>query len=89
VVGAICGLFAADIALAIIGRNAALLFSTPKLSLLCWVVSWGAGWVLGGQVGPMLGERLQSPRAELIGGGLSGLIPAALIGLWGWYMVVR
>lgn len=89
VVGATCGLFAADIAPAIIGHKLALLFSTPKISLVCWVVSWAAGWLIGGQIGPRLGEKLGSQRAEIVGGCLSGLIPAVLIALWGWYMVTR
>jgi hypothetical protein len=88
VVGAIGGLFAADIARAIIGREPALLFSTPKLSLLCWVVSWAAGWLIGGQIGPRLGEKFGSQRIEIVGGCLGGLIPVALIALWGWYMTM-
>ncbi len=87
VVGAIGGLFAVGIAPAIIERNLAVLFATPVLGFICWVVSGIGGWVLGGQLGPRLGDRFQSRNAEIAGGVVGGLIPITLIALWGWYMV--
>jgi hypothetical protein len=89
VVAAIGGLFAIGVGPAIIGRSLALLFGTPILGLICWLVSGSVGWVIGGQVGPRLGYRFQTPRAELVGGVLGGLVPVILIALWGCYMVMR
>jgi hypothetical protein len=87
-VGAIGGLFAVGIAPAIIGRNPALLFSTPTLALICWFISGPVGWVAGGQIGPRLGEKFNNDqRAEVIGGAMGGLVPIIIIALWGWYMV--
>jgi hypothetical protein len=88
VVGAIGGLFAIGIGPAILGKNLALLFGTPILALVCWFVSGPIGWVIGGQVGPRIGEKFNTQRAELIGGALGGLVPVLMIALWGWYMVV-
>jgi hypothetical protein len=86
VTAAIGGLFAIGIAPAIIGRNPAMLFSTPMLGLLCWLVSGPVGWLIGGQLGPRVGQQFNNQRAEIIGGAIGGLIPVILIALWGWYM---
>jgi hypothetical protein len=89
VVGAIGGLFAIGIAPAIIGRQLALLFHTPILALICWLISGPVGWLIGGQLGPRFGDTFQSERAEIAGGILGGLVPVVLIALWGWYMVTH
>ena len=87
IVGAVGGLFGVGTAAAIIGRNPALLFDTPVLGLICFFVSGAIGWVLGGQIGPRLGDKFQNARAEIIGGLLGGLLPTTGIALWGWYMI--
>ena len=87
VVGAIGGLFAIGIAHAIVARNLALLFGTPVIALVCWVVGGPIGWLIGGQTGPRLGHKFNNQRAEVLGGALGGLVPVVLIALWGWYMV--
>jgi hypothetical protein len=89
VVGAIGSLFAIGIGPAIVHRKAAFLFGTPLLALICWVLGGIAGWLIGGQVGPRLGFRLQSERAELVGGALGGLLPVIVILIWGWRMAMR
>ncbi len=88
-VGAIGGLFAIGIAPAFVHQSLAALFGTPKLGLLCWLVSGPVGWLVGGQIGPRLGERFNTQRAEIVGGVLGGLVPATFIGLWGWYLVTH
>jgi len=87
IVGAVGGLFGVGIAAAVIGRNAALLFDTPILGLICFFISGSTGWVLGGQIGPRFGDTFQTSRAEIIGGLLGGLLPVTGIALWGWYMI--
>jgi hypothetical protein len=67
-------------------RNPRELFHTPILTFIAWLVCLGLGWVIGGQIGPRLGEKFQSPRVEYIGGVAGGLIPVILITLWSWYM---
>jgi hypothetical protein len=89
VVGSIGGLFAVGLPPAILARNPALLFGTPILGLICWLVSGLAGWFLGGQIGPRLGEKFESQQAEVLGGALAGLIPVTGIALWSWYMVTQ
>ena len=87
--GATGGLFAVGIAPAIIGGHLSLLFRTPLLGLVCWMISGPVGWLLGGQIGPRFGERFRSDRAEIAGGVLGGLVPVVTIALWGWYMVLH
>ena len=89
VVGAIGGLFAIGIGPALVARNPAHLFRYPLLSLICWLISGLLGWLLGGQVGPRLGEMLRNQRAEIITGGVAGLVPVVLIALWGWRMATQ
>lgn len=86
-VAAVGGLFAIGIAPAIIYRNAAALFGTPKLGLICFLISGVIGWFIGGQVGPFIGQRLNNQRAEIVAGGISGLLPVLGIACWSWYMV--
>ena len=89
VVGAIGGLFAIGAVRAILAGNATLLFATPILGLLSWVVCGLVGWFVGGQIGPRLGEKYYSQRAEMIGGAVGGLFPVLLVALWAWYMSTR
>jgi len=89
VVGSIGGLFAIGLPPAILHRNPALLFATPILGLMCWIVSGIAAWFIGGQVGPRLGDKYRSQQAEILGGALTGLIPVATIVLWSWHMATR
>jgi hypothetical protein len=87
IVGSVGGLFALRIAPAIIFKNPALLFSTPLLSLGCWVIGGIIGWLIGGQLGPRLSHRFANARLEYVGGVIGGLVPPVLFGLLGWYMV--
>jgi len=87
--GSIGGLFAIGAVRAILHRDIALLFGTPILGLLSWLACGVVGWLAGGQIGPRLGEKYYSQRAEILGGALGGLVPVALIALWAWYMTVR
>jgi len=89
VVGAIGGLFAIGVVRAILAGNAALLFGTPILGLLSWVVCGLAGWFAGGQIGPRLGEKYYSQRAEVLGGAVGGVLPVLLVAVWAWYMSTR
>jgi hypothetical protein len=88
-VAGIGGLFAIGIAAAIIRRDLTLLFQMPILSVISWLVSVPVGWVVGGQVGPRLGDRFRSTKIEVIAGGVGGLIPVVLIALTGWYLEVH
>jgi hypothetical protein len=89
VVGSIGGLFAVGLPPAVLARNPALLFGTPILGVLSWIVSGLLGWFLGGQVGPRVGEKYGSQQSELFGGALAGLVPVVSITLWSWYMVTH
>jgi hypothetical protein len=88
IAGAIGGLFALGIGPALISRNAALLFETPILGLASFLISGGLGWIIGGQLGPRLGQRFRFGSGEIIAGSVGGLVPVIALALWGWYMVV-
>jgi hypothetical protein len=89
VVGATGGLFAVGVGPAIASRNLALLFLYPTLGLASCLVSGPVAWLLGGQIGPRLGEVVRSQRGEVLGGILGGLIPFIAVCWWGWYMCTR
>jgi len=86
VVGGIGGLFALGIAPAIISRNPAYLVGMPILGLASLAVCGVLGWILGGQIGYRIGDRLRSEKAEIITGGLTGVLPVMFVILFGWYM---
>jgi hypothetical protein len=89
ILGSIGGLFAIGTVRAVLAKNAALLFGTPILGLISWVVCGVGGWLLGGQIGPRLGEKYYSQRAEIVGGALGGFIPVVLVVVWALYMSLR
>ncbi len=89
VIGAIGGLFSLGIAPAILVRNPALLFGTPILSFFSFLLCGISGWMIGGQIGPRVGQPLNSRAAEIAAGALTALLPVTLLALWGWYMVTR
>jgi hypothetical protein len=86
IVGSIGGLFAIGLVRAILTHNIILIFRFPILGLISWIVCGGAGWFLGGLIGPWCGEKFRSYQAELLGGALGGLIPVILLAIWAWYM---
>ena len=86
VVAGIGGLFAIGIAWAIMERDPSLLFRTPSLNLISWLFCMPCGWVVGGQLGPRVGEPLRSQRAEVIAGAFGGLVPVLIIAVVGWYI---
>jgi hypothetical protein len=88
VVGGIGGLFALGIAPAIIARNPAYLVQMPLLGLGSLIICGIFGWLLGGQIGYRIGDRLRSEKAEIITGALTGLVPVILMVLLGWYLSV-
>ena len=88
-VGSIGGLFALGVAPAVIARNPSFLVGMPILGLGSLVVCGILGWLIGGQIGPRIGDRLQSDKSEILCGGLSGLIPVIMVMMFGWYMAAR
>ena len=86
VVAGIGGLFAIDLAWAIMEHDPKLLFQTPTLSLISWLVCVPVGWLLGGQIGPRVGEPLRSQRAESVAGGVGGLVPVLIVAGIGWIL---
>ena len=73
IVGSIGGLFTIGVVRAILGRNIALLLELHKLGLVSFLVCGIAGWLVGGQIGPRLGDKYYSQRGEILGGALGGL----------------
>jgi hypothetical protein len=88
-VGSVGGLFAAGIVPAILYKDITVLFRTPIISLIGWITCIAGGWFIGGQLGPRLGMRYKSERAEIIGGGVGGLVPIVAVMIWSWYISRR
>jgi len=86
IVGSVGGLFAIGLVRAILLHNLAFLLGTPILGLICFFLCGVAGWVLGGRIGPWLGQSLNSPKAEVLGGAIGGLIPVLGTATWAWSM---
>src|SRR6266481_6124798 len=89
VIGAIGGLFAIGIGPAVASNNIRLLVGTPILAIFSLVICGILGWVIGGQIGPRLGGKFNTQRAEAIGGIIGGLVPVVLVALLGWYMTAH
>lgn len=89
VIGGIGGLFAIGAGPAIAHGNIRLLVGTPILAIISLLVCGPVGWIIGGQIGPRLGGKFNTQRAETIGGVIGGLVPVILVALWAWYMTVR
>jgi len=89
VVAGIGGLFAIGIAEVVIHRDVSLFLRTPILNMLSWLVCMPLGWVLGGQIGPRVGEVFRNARAEIVGGVIGGTIPILAVAALGWYLVKR
>jgi len=89
VIGAIGGLFAIGIGPAVASNNIRLLVGTPILAIFSLAICGIIGWVFGGQIGPRLGSKFNTQRAETIGGIIGGLVPVVLVALLGWYMTAH
>ena len=86
-VGAVGGLFAIAIPLAIMRCDIKALSEARTLGLVGFLVSSTVGWFLGGPIGPRLEKVLGERSAGIIGGILAGLVPVAGFALWGWQLV--
>lgn len=80
------GLFAIQSVHAIMEGSARVLIETPKVTLLSWLICVPLGWFFGGVVGPRLGERFGSQKAEILAGAIGGLLPVLAIAALGWYI---
>ena len=65
------------------------MLGTPVFALISWAICLICGWIIGGQLGPRLGTKFKSLRAEIIGGVIGGLLPVIAIAMWSWYVVTR
>ena len=84
VTGAIGGLLAVGIPLAISGRDPALLVIYRQLAVMGFIICVPVGWLLGGQIGPRSTGIFGARRGELIGGILGGLLPVFGVMAWAW-----
>jgi hypothetical protein len=87
VVGSVGGLFAVGIPPAIVFRSIQAMFSTPKIAVICFVISGVIGMMLGGVVGAWVSRRSFSQWPEVVAGGVCGLIPVIAVLWWSYVMV--
>ncbi len=85
--GAVGGLVAVVLPLAILTRDLQALAAARTFGVLGWFVCWPVGWLIGGQIGPRLEQALGERKAGILGGLAGGLVPVAGFVLWGWYLV--
>jgi hypothetical protein len=88
-IGAIGGLFAIAIPLAIMTGNLQALGVARKLGLIGFLVSVPTGWFAGGYISHALEKKLSTKAAGIIGGIIGGLLPVSGIALLGWYIVSK
>jgi hypothetical protein len=83
-VGAIGGLVAVTLPLAIMSHDIHALSAARTLCVFSFFVCTPTGWIIGGQIGPRLEDILSERMAGVVGGFLGGLIPVSVFLLWGW-----
>jgi hypothetical protein len=84
VTGAVGGLLAVGIPLAIAGRDPALLVIFRNLAITGFVICVPSGWLIGGQTGPRCVRFFGERHGELIGGILGGILPVIGLMYWAW-----
>ena len=84
VTGAVGGLLAIGIPLAISGRDPALLVIFRNLAVIGFIICVPTGWLLGGQIGPRMVPAFGEGRGEIIGGVVGGLLPVLGLMVWAW-----
>lgn len=89
VTGAVGGLFAVAIPLAIMTRNIQALAVARKFGVISFLVCVPIGWFAGGYLSYGLGKLFPSKQANIIGGLVGGLFPVTCFVLWGWYLITR
>ena len=89
VTGALGGLFAVAIPLAIMTRNLQALSAARTFGLISFLVCTPIGWLAGGYISHALAKSLGVQKASILGGLLGGLIPVTGFALWGFYMIMR
>ena len=87
VVGALGGLVAIAIPLAILRGDIKALSEARMFGVIGFFVCSTVGWFMGGQIGPRLEGIMSERNAGVVGGILGGLVPVAAFVLWGWYLV--
>lgn len=89
VTGALGGLFAVAIPLAIMTRNLQALSAARSFGLISFLVCTPIGWFAGGSISHALTKRLGAQKAGILGGIVGGLLPVTGFALWGFYMIMR
>ncbi|MBP9901304.1 MAG: hypothetical protein V9H26_05115 [Verrucomicrobiota bacterium] len=89
VTGALGGLFAVAIPLAILTRNLQALSAARTFGLVSFLVCTPIGWFAGGYLSHAMTKRLGEKKAAMIGGLIGGLFPVTGFALWGFYMIMR
>lgn len=89
VIGAVGGLIAVGLPLAITERNFTLVFTLRTLGILGFILCAPAGWLLGGQLGPRLHGLLGPRNAEIAGGIVGGCLPILMVFAWAWWRMTH
>jgi len=89
VTGALGGLFAVAIPLAILTRSLQALSAARTFGLISFLVCPPIGWFAGGYLCHAITKRFGERKAAVLGGLVGGLLPVTGFALWGFYMIMR
>jgi hypothetical protein len=88
-VGSIFGLFALGSIPAVVARDLQFLAVAPTMNIISFFACGAVGWLLGGQIGPLLEKPLGIRRGQIVGGVIGGLVPVAIVAGYGWYLATQ
>jgi hypothetical protein len=89
VTGALGGLFAVAIPLAILTRSLQALSAARTFGLISFLVCTPIGWFAGGYLSHAITKPLGERKAAVLGGFIGGTLPVTGFALWGFYMIMR
>jgi len=88
-IGSILGLFALGSIPAVVAREPQFLAVAPTMNIISFFVCGIVGWLVGGQIGPRLEKPLGPRNGQITGGIIGGLVPAAIVAGYGWYLATQ
>ena len=89
VTGAMGGLFAVAIPLAILTRNLQVLSAARTFGIISFLICTPIGWFAGGYISHALAKWLGEKKAGILGGLIGGSLPVTGFALWGFYLIMR
>lgn len=87
--GSILGLFALGSIPAVVSGDVQYLAVAPTMNIISFFACGAVGWILGGQLGPILEGPLGTRNGQIVGGILGALVPVLIVAGYGWYLATQ